>query len=502
MIMKKQMLLILLPMLVLTFLFNKVNAQPPSNLKIGLNYKTSPKSFSIINGLLNNKAKVDVTISDKKVGYSKANPKDSMVKNETIIKDTVKYWVDSIKLIVSSFPELEKKKSNVDSTLKVLKALVMDTVSVKNQLFDTTKINVELSKLNLLSGNYAKRIDSLKTLVDSLYADILTRMKTAKDGVRNIPYTRITVLTKDISDRILALRKEKYLNRTFIANYMITADTGKAKKAVGSIQDSIKHLITLRTTIRENRKLTRPFSFFPAISKRTAKYFFGNTVDTGVGQNTVVDSSNFYNFQNLSLLYTNNIGTNTTIRAQLFSVYAGPLKFDATTYFSLPKSDSSLKKKDSINALAVLANGGGNVTLNAQLPLVSFNYNSETFLDMTFASFISPKFSFDIDADPSKNAGKFSSYGSAEIVNRLNIVLEKKVQIMGQMTYSNIWGNGLFMDRLGLTADNDRKKMELWSFTLGIGLSKSFSISFTTYKSSVEQISKNLNNTLSFVTNF
>ena len=457
--------------------------------------------------------KVNAQIYNLKLGMSYKNTQPFPLSKTTQLKaynlsmnnnDNVYLCAKNIHSIDSLISKYIDSKATTDSSIATLKKLLADTATINQTSIDTAKINNQKTKICLTSKNELKSIDSLQHIRDSVYRQLLSIMDTSGQSKFNYPYRKISVLTKNISSVIDSLRQHKYLNRTYIATYLITLDTLQAKNSVINIQDSISDLIRLRTAIREYRKATQVFTFFPAISERSAKTFFGNTLDSNSNDNakgnTIADSANFFYFQDFGLLYTNNnSASNTTLHSQLFAAYAGPVRLSASAFFNLPKSDSAVNK-DSINAFSALANGGGNVTIEAQFPLLSFELNRTTFANLNFSSFADPKFSFDLGSNGT-SSGKYSNYGSLGIVNRLSMVLDNKVAIYGQCNYSLVWGSSTFLTNLGLTGA-DRKMFDFLSYTLGIGISQKFGISITGYHSSSSAISHKLNNTISFVTNF
>jgi len=504
--MKKQISVFLKLQLVscLVLIFQCVFAQPITNLKIGTMYKT----ISTFENYLNSSIKLNSYYPNIKLKINSGNLagygyKDSML---NIMPNQI-FSLDSLISI------LQQKKNKTDSTIKNLKDNLKDTDAIQKKLYDTLLIQKSIKELGDSSGKLGTILKQDKFLRDTvfnmyreqMYGHIVTIVKKDDNGKSDttsikVSFDHLTDLTSPISDKIKYLRAHRFQNRTYNATYLVSKDTTGARSSVTNLQDSIKNLIKLRTSIREYRKLCRNFVIFPAISRRTAKYFFGNAIDSSNG-NVVVDSSNFYYFQNISAFNTDNIGNNTTLHAQLFSAYAGPIRLDAGTFFSLPKSDSLLKKKDSINALSSLATGGGNLTVHLSFPLVSFKYENANSLAIYFSSLVGPKYAVDIPSGTSSKNGPFSSYGSLGIANKLDIAIEQKVGVSVQFAYEAVWGTSLFMDNLGLKGD-DRKKINLGSLTFGLSFFKKFAVSITTYTGTSSVLKSKLNNMISLTTNF
>lgn len=522
--MKSKTLICCTALAVICLIFcNRAFAQPGSGLKINKYYKYMGPLGSYLNDR-NFRVNINENIYQgctEDTGFYNVTGKLRVV-NDSLIKlgkDTLnlksrqhcytltlikKIYPDSLRKLDTKMLAGKREIQKSDSVLQILQNLLNDTTTaVGKKLQDSATVSKIKesrdslkSKLDTLrqqfqqdSGRHSTMHHNLLSLMDSTTAYPKRWMGASWTKERR--FGKVRDLTVDITQKIKALRHHNFQGRIYTSSYLEFQDTAKARLDVKIIQDSIDRLVMQRTSIREYRKLTRNFTFFPAISQRSAKYFFGDVSQT---DNSTVDSSNFYAFQNLGVFYTNNSSANTTVYAQLAAAYAGPVKAEINTYISLPKGDSGVDAKK-VNAMSALAGGGGNATLQLQFPLLALNVNKSTFGDLHFSSIFNPRFAVDIpSSSDTTNNGKYSSYTSAGITNKLSFTLEKRLQLSGEFSYSSVWANSLFMDKVGLTG-TDRKRFTFCSYTIGVQLNSSFAIRYTTYTTSN---SLKLNNVLTF----
>jgi hypothetical protein len=431
--------------------------------------------------------------------------KDSLIRfiipnSIRIIQDSISSWYQSKKLndsILSLYKQEQKDTGlwqKMFTSSKGAGHIAADTGFLSYYAAIANKYDTLISQLGLLLKQNNTKIDLSVKRKDTLYDSLVHILLIQKDTLQSM---HIFFLTKVIRDSIVQLRKERYANRLYIAHYIGgIRDTLDAKAAVEKNQDSIKSLRNMITVIREYRKRTRIATIFPALSKKSARFFFGDVNDTATNK---VDSSNFYLFQNLNLLYTNKDSTtNTTLRVGLFGVYAGPVRLEAATFIRLPKTSTSNNAKDTTaNALSSLATGGGNLTLQMKFPLFSLKLNQSTFADISFSSVFDSKLSFDMNQGGS--SGVFAEYGGSGIGNTLSMTLDKKVTVLGEFSFMVLDGNSLFRTNMGLVGDQ-RKKFSLGSYSIGLTFLKSFSIRYTGYCLTNSYLSARLNNMISFTT--
>ncbi len=350
-------------------------------------------------------------------------------------------------------------------------------------------------QLNIIKDSISK-IDSLgHKKLTSNESFIVKGLQLKKDSIERLYSTKsIRYLLKTIGDSIFYYNKLKIT----VFKQFALINLKKAADSVLSIKGKIDSFHLFKIQLKEAYKSTKYFTLFPAISTQSAKYFFGDGIisDSGKINNDTIDQKNFYTFQNWNVFY-NQGSQNVLLHSEIFTNYFGPLRIELSTFFNLPKTDSTSKAKaGSANTTSLLAAGGGNLMLQLKFPILYIHSYNQL---VKFQSLFNPKISADIN-----DSSLFCTYTGVGIYNILSLTtLDNKLSFSAEASYSQTWGNSIFMNELGLDG-SQRKSFNLWSFTFGFQLVKSFGIRYTWYSSQNSFINTKLsnNNVISFNTSF